>query len=225
MLDVLRAKDPPPTLRTVMAPMQDFDLAPERFRLVFSAFRAVPAPLHGGGPARLSRLHAPRPRSRRRAWRSTSSRPISRASRSARSRSTRRVASPTADDEIVRVASVRRDHATQTQDVTMRLERRRDGALVGAEIERFRMRWYHRYELEHLLARAGFEIVALYGGLRPPRLRRATRGRWWSSRACGPTATRDRHPALASRKRTFACCRRSLRMRDRLSSTLEAMRG
>ena len=26
------------------------------------------------------------------------------------------------------------------------------------------MRWYHRYELEHLLARAGFEIVALYGG-------------------------------------------------------------
>ena len=28
MLDVLRAKDPPPTLRTVMAPMQDFDLAP-----------------------------------------------------------------------------------------------------------------------------------------------------------------------------------------------------
>ena len=46
----------------------------------------------------------------------------------------------------------------------MRLERCRDGVLVGAEIERFRMRWYHRYELEHLLARAGFEIVALYGG-------------------------------------------------------------
>ena len=25
------------------------------------------------------------------------------------------------------------------------------------------MRWYHRYELEHLLARAGFEVTALYG--------------------------------------------------------------
>ena len=29
--------------------------------------------------------------------------------------------------------------------------------------ERFGMRWYHRYELEHLLARAGFEVTSLYG--------------------------------------------------------------
>jgi hypothetical protein len=35
---------------------------------------------------------------------------------------------------------------------------------VGEEFERFRMRWYHRFELEHLLARDGFEIAALYGG-------------------------------------------------------------
>jgi hypothetical protein len=71
--------------------------------------------------------------------------------------------SPDGDDEIVCLASVRRDIATQTQDVTMRFERRRDGVPVHSEREQFRMRWYHRYELEHLLARAGFTIVALYG--------------------------------------------------------------
>ena len=27
-----------------------------------------------------------------------------------------------------------------------------------------RMRWFYRYEVEHLLARAGFEVVAFYGG-------------------------------------------------------------
>lgn len=163
MLDVLRAKDLPPTLRTVMARMQDFDLAPERFRLVFSAFRAfqhlytvedqlaclacIRRVLAPGGVlafdvfapdlARIAQREEPEHEEGR---------------------------FPDGGDEIVRVASVRRDHATQTQHVTMRLERWRDGALVGAEIERFGMRWYHRYELEHLLARAGFEIVALHGG-------------------------------------------------------------
>jgi len=71
---------------------------------------------------------------------------------------------PDGDDEIVRFATIRRDLATQMMDVTMRMERRRDGVPVGEEFERFRMRWYHRFELEHLLARAGFEIAALYGG-------------------------------------------------------------
>src|SRR5262245_17396946 len=37
MLDVLRAKAPPPNLRLVLAPMQDFDLGDDRFRLIFSA--------------------------------------------------------------------------------------------------------------------------------------------------------------------------------------------
>ena len=41
MLDVLRAKEPPSTLRTVLAPMQEFDLDGERFRLIFSAFRPL----------------------------------------------------------------------------------------------------------------------------------------------------------------------------------------
>jgi SAM-dependent methyltransferase len=163
MLDVLRAKSPPATLRLVLAHMQDFDLAPECFRLVFSAFRplqhlytvedqlaclaCVQRALAPDGLfafdvfvpdlARIARAEEPEYEDGR--FRD-------------------------GDDEIVRLTSLRRDLPTQITDVTMRLERRRHGAVVGEEIERFRMRWYHRYELEHLLARAGFEIVALHGG-------------------------------------------------------------
>ncbi|MCI0634504.1 MAG: class I SAM-dependent methyltransferase [Actinobacteria bacterium] len=164
MLDALRAKRPPANLRLVVAPMQDFDLAPARFRLIFAAFRpfqhlytvadqlaclaGVHRHLASGGLfafdvfqpdlARLAVAEEPE-------------------LEEARFRD--------GDDEIVRLASVRRDLATQTQEVTMRFERRRGGEVVGDEVERFRMRWYHRYEVEHLLARAGFEVVALYGDL------------------------------------------------------------
>src|SRR5262249_62127526 len=41
MLDLLRAKEAHPTFRLLTAPMQDFDLRPERFALVFSAFRPL----------------------------------------------------------------------------------------------------------------------------------------------------------------------------------------
>jgi SAM-dependent methyltransferase len=163
MLDAFRAKGPPANLRLVQARMQDFDLTPERFRLTFSAFRAllhlytvedqlaclgcVRRVLAPGGlfafdvfvpdPARIARPEEPEHEDGR--FRD-------------------------GDDEIVRLTSLRRDLPTQTTDVTTRLERRRHGAVVGEDIERYRMRWYHRYELEHLLARAGFELVALYGG-------------------------------------------------------------
>ena len=39
----------------------------------------------------------------------------------------------------------------------------RDGRVVGNEHADFRMRWFWRYELEHLLARAGFGEVEIYG--------------------------------------------------------------
>jgi SAM-dependent methyltransferase len=163
MLDVLRAKKPLPNLRLVTATMQDFDLRPERFALVFSAFRPLQhlysvddqlaclacvrrvLALDGRFAfdvfvpdlARIARDEEPEYEEDR--FRE-------------------------GGDEIVRFTSIRRDRATQINDVTIRLERRRDGVPVGEEFERFRMRWYHRYELEHLLARAGFEIAALYGG-------------------------------------------------------------
>jgi SAM-dependent methyltransferase len=162
MLDALRAKQPPPTLRLVVAPMQDFDLGPARFRLIFSAFRPLQHlytvedqlaclasvrrhlasdalfafDVFQPALARLAQTEEPEYEEDRFA---------------------------DGDDEIGRLVSVSRDIATQTQDVTIRFERRREGRVIGSECERFRMRWYHRYELEHLLARAGLDIVALYG--------------------------------------------------------------
>ena len=68
------------------------------------------------------------------------------------------------EDQIERFASVTRDHTTQTQEVHFRFERRRDGELIDSSDTSITMRWFYRYELEHLLARAGFEVEALYGG-------------------------------------------------------------
>jgi hypothetical protein len=66
-------------------------------------------------------------------------------------------------DEIVRYAAVRRDQAAQILHVAMRYERRRAGQVVSSDRVEFRMRYFFRFELEHLLARAGFERVAFYG--------------------------------------------------------------
>jgi SAM-dependent methyltransferase len=163
MLDVLRAKGAPSNLRLITARMQEFDLDPERFRLIFAAFRplqhlysvddqlaCLACVRRALAPDGLFAFDVFAPDLAR----------IALAEEAEHEEGRYR----DGDDEIVRLTSVVRDHATQTQQVTMRLERRRHGAVVGEEIERFRMRWYHRYELEHLLARAGFEIVALHGG-------------------------------------------------------------
>jgi SAM-dependent methyltransferase len=162
MLDALRAKRPPPNLRLVLAPLQAFDLGRARFRLIFSAFRplqhlytvddqlaCLAAVRRHLGPDGLFAFDVFQPDLARLAL---AEEPEYEENRFA-----------DGDDEIVRLARVTRDVATQTQEVTMRYERRRDGAPVRSEVEHVRMRWYHRYELEHLLARAGFEVVALYG--------------------------------------------------------------
>jgi hypothetical protein len=55
------------------------------------------------------------------------------------------------------------DLATQTSRVTFIY----DELLAEGQVRRralpFTMRWLYRYELEHLLARAGFALEALYG--------------------------------------------------------------
>lgn len=66
-------------------------------------------------------------------------------------------------EEVVRFTSVVRDRALQVQRVHMRYERRRGGEVVGSELSTFHMRWFHRYELEHLMVRAGFDDVEIYG--------------------------------------------------------------
>jgi SAM-dependent methyltransferase len=162
MLDALAAKQPPRNLQLHCASMQSFDLAGERFALVFSAFRAfqhlytvedqlaclacVRRHLAPGGRLafdvfnpRLSRIalvEEPEFEELRFAL---------------------------AGDEVVRFTSLTRDVGRQVQRVRMRYERRSGGRVVGDDVAEFEMRWFHRFEVEHLLARAGFTLEALYG--------------------------------------------------------------
>jgi SAM-dependent methyltransferase len=162
MLDALIAKAPPPALRLHRAPMQRFDLGSERFALIFSAFRAFQhlyriedqlaclacARRHlapGGRLAfdvfnpRLSRialLEEPEFEELRFAL---------------------------GDDVVVRYTTVTRDLGRQIQRVRMRYERLRGDQVIGDDVAEFEMRWFHRFEIEHLIARAGFTLEALYG--------------------------------------------------------------
>ena len=161
MLAALAGKGLPRNLRLVEAAMQDFALG-ERFALVFSAFRSfqhlyavedqmrclecVRRHLAPGGAFAFDAF-------------------IPNLGRTAI------VEEPEAKDarfeqgevEVVRFTSVRREHDRQLIHVRMRYERRHEGHVVGEEVVTFQMRYFFRFELEHLLARAGFSDVALYG--------------------------------------------------------------
>lgn len=171
MLEVFRAKTSDPRLTLVQGTMQGFELDEKGFALIFSAFRAfqhlyttreqlaclerVRAHLRAGGTFAFD-VFAP---------------------------DLARIAQPLeaeqkdleftlADEQVIRYAAVRRDTASQLMTVTMRYERRRDNKVVGNDVCEVQMRWYYRYELEHLMHRAGFEHVEIYGdfdrsGVRP----------------------------------------------------------
>jgi ubiquinone/menaquinone biosynthesis C-methylase UbiE len=160
MLDVLRAKQPPPNLELVHAPMEDFDLGARRFALVTIPFRAfshlldVPAQLAALGNARRHLAHGgrlaldvfdPRPASLAR-----SEEP-----------ETLAVSAETPRGLVQRFDRVTRDAARQI--LTLRMRFVADAPEDCGEGE-LALRWFHRFELEHLLARAGFAIEALYGG-------------------------------------------------------------
>ena len=162
MLDALAAKAPPPTLRLHCAPMQRFDLGGDRFALIFSAFRVfqhlydvedqlaclacVRRHLAPGGRlafdvfnprlSRIALLEEPEFEELRFALGS---------------------------DDVVRYTTVTRDTGRQVQRVRMRYQRRCGDRVVGDDVAEFEMRWFHRFEIEHLLARAGFALEALYG--------------------------------------------------------------
>ena len=162
MLDQLRQKPGTEKLELVRAQMQAFDLRPRRFQLIYSAFRpfqhlyevsdqlsclnAVFEHLEPGGRfafdvfnPRLDRLAV--------------------------------LSEPEQGDvrfeahgtEVVRYVALTRDPVLQLAEATMRFETKRDGQLIKNEVEHVKMRWFTRYELEHLLARAGFENVVVYG--------------------------------------------------------------
>jgi SAM-dependent methyltransferase len=68
------------------------------------------------------------------------------------------------DVEVRRYDAVVRDYVRQVSAVTFRYERRRGDAILDSTSTSFEMRWFWKFELEHLLARSGFDDVVFYGG-------------------------------------------------------------
>jgi SAM-dependent methyltransferase len=162
MLDVLRRKAPPANLRLVVGSMVDFDLGAERFRLVYSAFRPFQHLLtvaeQLGCLAAVRRHLAPEGLLAFDVFAPD----LARIARPEEPES-EEVRFEQDGETVIRYASMTRDLAAQVTDVHFRFERRRGDRVVGEERTSFRMRWFHRYEVEHLLARAGFEVVDVYG--------------------------------------------------------------
>jgi ubiquinone/menaquinone biosynthesis C-methylase UbiE len=158
MLAALRAKNPPPNLALVEGRMETFDLGARRFRLVTAPFRAflhlLDMPSQLAALANIRRHLEPGGTfafdifDPKLAW------------ISAPGENERLDATFTIDGvETRRFAKVRTNLATQIMDVTFRFEpAQTDGNTT------VRLRWFYRYEMEHLLARAGFTDVTLYGG-------------------------------------------------------------
>jgi SAM-dependent methyltransferase len=163
MLDVLRAKAPPPNVRLVEGSMSDFDLGADRFALVFAGFRSFQHLLtvdeQLAALACVRRHLAPGGRFAFDVF-------VPDLARTAAAEEPERedVRAPDGEDELRRFTRVRRDHVCQVLEVTMRHERWRAGAKVQEGVSKLELRWFWRYEVEHLLARAGLAIEALHGG-------------------------------------------------------------
>lgn len=165
MLDVLRGKHPPPNVELVHGRMETFSLGEARFRVVLSPFRALQHLLDVDSQlaalANVRRHLAPGgvfafdlfdPKLNRIAVADESE----------------HLAATFEHDgkQVRRWDTVRRDVTTQVMRVQFRFET--DGAvdpdlpdLGSTEVS---LRWFYRYEVEHLLARAGFTDVTFYGG-------------------------------------------------------------
>jgi SAM-dependent methyltransferase len=162
MLQLLRAKPFPPTLRLLCAPMQDFDLGADRFTLIYTAFRAfqhlvsvedqlrclacVKRHLAPGGTFAFD-VFAPKHESLAAGGQEESE----------------DVRFDVDGETVVRYVSTDVDPAAQCIHVRMRYERSHEGEILSNETVPLTMRYFFRYELEHLLARAGFR-AELYGG-------------------------------------------------------------
>src|SRR5262249_1427215 len=63
--------------------------------------------------------------------------------------------------EVRRWETVRRDHSRQVMSIAFRFEGGPETLAGGADVQ---MGWYFRYEIEHLLVRAGFGSLSFFGG-------------------------------------------------------------
>jgi hypothetical protein len=160
MLAELRAKQPPPHVELVHASMESFDLGARRFPLIAIPFRAfshlldVPAQLAALANAR--RHLAPGGRLALDVF-------DPKASRTALAEEPEALAvtATTPRGRVQRFDRVSRDLARQVLTLRMRFVAEAPEDCGEGQLE---LRWFHRFELEHLLARAGFAIEALYGG-------------------------------------------------------------
>jgi SAM-dependent methyltransferase len=160
MLAVLRGKNPPQNVELVNGRMEDFDLGQRRFGLVTAPFRAMQHLLDVAAQLKalenIRRHLAPGsafvfdvfdPKLERMAL--------------LEEPESEGVAFIHDGHEMRRRESVRRDLSSQVMTVVFRIEGGPDGLQGTTEIK---MRWYYRYELEHLLHRAGFANLTFYGG-------------------------------------------------------------
>jgi len=160
MLDVFRAKGPPPNLELVHAAMESFDLGSRRFRLITVPFRAlshlldVPAQL--AALANVRRHLAPGGRLALDVFDPRLDRTALREEPEALAAS-----ADTPRGKLQRFDRVTRDLARQV--LTLRVRFVADAPEDSGEGE-LQLRWFYRYELEHLLARSGFTIERIYGG-------------------------------------------------------------
>jgi SAM-dependent methyltransferase len=163
MLRVLRAKSPPANLSLVSGSATTFDLSPRRFGFVFSAFRVFQHLLtideQLAALANVRRHLAPGGRFAFDLFAPDLAR-IAGASEP----ETEDVRTHDGADEYRRIVWVERDHGNQVMRVFFRHERWRDGKKQDEAVVEHAMRWFFRFEVEHLLARAGFAIESLYGG-------------------------------------------------------------
>jgi ubiquinone/menaquinone biosynthesis C-methylase UbiE len=158
MLDVLREKNPPENVTLVHGRIEDFDLGSGRFRLITAPFRAMQHLLDPQSQlAALSNIH--------RHLKSDGVfvfdvfDPNLAAIAVEEEPECLDATFEYQGDEMRRYVTVVRDLSTQVMTLTFRFEGE-NAELVGST--RFDMRWYYRYEIEHLLARAGFVDVTFF---------------------------------------------------------------
>jgi hypothetical protein len=159
MLEVLREKGPPPNLELREGRMETFDLGERRFALITAPFRALSHLLDVGAQlaalGRVRRHLAPGglfafdlfdPKLER----------IAQVEEPEFLAATFR----DGEHEVRRWDAVRRDHTSQVMDVRFRFEGGPPELAGAADVK---MRWFYRYEIEHLLFRAGFTEASFFG--------------------------------------------------------------
>jgi SAM-dependent methyltransferase len=159
MLAALREKAPPQNLELVHGRMESFDLAGRRFRLITAPFRAfshlldVEAQL--AALACIRRHLAPGGR-----FAFDVFDPNLERTAIAEEPEVLVATFNTPAGRVARYDSVRRDHARQVLTLGVRFD---GDAAEDSGSAQLQLRWFHKFELEHLLARAGFTIEAWFG--------------------------------------------------------------